>query len=72
MADNNNESVWCVHVQGPDDVLPAGSRHDAMRQAHALNAAFVEAIGSEDAALSAYYPTAWAIPIPRADLNRDL
>jgi hypothetical protein len=61
-----DDSVWCVHVQGPDDVLPAESRLDAMRQAMGLNATSLQIITeTED---DEYYPTMWAIPMRRADL----
>ena len=32
-----DQSEWCVHVTGPDDVLPARDILDAVRQAHAIN-----------------------------------
>ena len=63
MADNE---AWCVHVTGTDDVLPATSRLDAMRQAHELNATSLKIItDTED---DEYYPTMWAVPMRRADL----
>lgn len=29
--------LWCVHVQGPDDVVPVASYEDAVRMAEGLN-----------------------------------
>jgi hypothetical protein len=62
-----NDSTWCVHVHGPDDVLPAADRHDAMRQAHALNASFIDHIASENPELSDYYPCMWAVATLRSN-----
>lgn len=62
----SNESTWCVHIQGPDDVLPARDRIDAMRQAQEINAAsLVMLLDNEN---NEYYPTMWAVPIRRSDL----
>jgi hypothetical protein len=61
-----DDSVWCVHIQGPDDVLPAESRLDAMRQAMGLNAAILQEL--ERVNDDEYYPTMWAIPMRRSDL----
>lgn len=56
MSDTN----WEVHVSGPDDVLPATSRLDAMVQAQQINAATLALIGlNNDDPL---YPTVWATP----------
>lgn len=65
----DDTSTWCVHVQGPDDVLPAADRHDAMRKAHELNAAMVDHIQHETPELAAYYPTCWAVPMERKQVN---
>jgi hypothetical protein len=60
------ESTWCVHIQGPDDVLPAESRLAAMKAAMALNAASLAEITRVND--DEYYPTMWAVPIRRSDL----
>ena len=62
-----NDSTWCVHIQGPDDVLPAADRHDAMRQAHALNAVYVANIEHENPALAEFYPCVWAVATLRSN-----
>lgn len=63
-----NDSVWCVHIQGPDDVLPAASRLDAMKQAMELNAASLAEVTRVND--DEYYPTMWAVPVRRADLYK--
>lgn len=52
--------AWCVHVLGPDDVLPAESRHDAIHKAHQMNAALMATIDDYDEA--GLFPTIWAVP----------
>jgi hypothetical protein len=32
--------LWAVHVEGPDDILPAESREAAQEKADAINAAY--------------------------------
>jgi len=56
---------WCVHVLGPDDVIPATDRQDAMRQAHELNAGLMTYIETFSDPL---YPSIWAIPARVADV----
>lgn len=62
-----SEQVWCVHVYGPDDIYPAGDRHDAVRKAHGMNAAFVAHLELENPELNEYYPRTWAVPTLRSD-----
>lgn len=41
MADEKttNETLWCVHIPGPDDLYAAVNRGEAQRHADALNRA---------------------------------
>ena len=41
---NAAESLWCLHVVGPDDIFAMPSRDEAVRQAIALRAAIAEAV----------------------------
>lgn len=62
-----DDSTWCIHLQGPDDLLPATSRIDAVRRAHEINEATVsypEILDEEG-----IYPTVWAVPARRADVQ---
>lgn len=63
-----SEQVWCVHVVGPDEILPAVDRHDAMHKAHELNADYVAHIPHENPELSEFYPHIWAIPTLRSEV----
>ena len=67
VAEPTNDSTWCVHIHGPDEVLPAAGRHDAMRQAHALNAVYVANIEHENPELAEYYPCVWAVATLRSN-----
>lgn len=62
-----DDSEWCVHVIGPDDVLPARDLLDAVRQAHAINAAAVDPGGYYGDASEArpFMTLAWAVPSRR-------
>lgn len=63
----DDTSTWCVHLHGPDDILPAASRHDAVRQAHRINNTMVhrrELLDEEG-----IYPTVWAVPARRVDVQ---
>lgn len=55
-----SDPTWCVHVVGADDVLPAEDRHDAIRKAHAMNAALMASIADFDEA--GIFPGVWAVP----------
>jgi hypothetical protein len=62
--DKPEAEPWVVHVLGPDDVLPAAGMLDAVRQAHAINAASIEPGGyygdaTEDRPYMTYV---WAVP----------
>jgi hypothetical protein len=55
------DTTWSVHVAGPDDVLPATDRLDAMKRAHDINNAtirYLEINGDHP-----FAPTVWASPI---------
>ena len=55
---------WVVHVQGPDDVLPATGMLDAIRQAHSINECAVSAGGYYGKATEdrPFMTLVWAIP----------
>lgn len=53
---------WQVHIAGPDDVLPATSRLDAMRRAQEINQATIDLLEQNND--HPYYPTTWAAPVP--------
>lgn len=63
----DDNSTWCVHLQGPDDILPAASRLDAVSKAHRFNTCTVhrrELLDEEG-----IYPTIWAVPARRVDVQ---
>lgn len=61
-----DQSEWCVHIIGMDDVLPARDMLDAVRQAHAHNQLLVGPWGyysPESAPEPRPFMTyAWAVP----------
>lgn len=63
----DDNSTWCVHLQGPDDILPAASRHDAVRKAQRINTGTVHRLELLDE--EGLYPTVWAVPGRRIDLQ---
>lgn len=56
-----NAPKWAVHVQGPDDVLPATGRLDAMVQAQQINATSLDLLAASND--DPMYPFVWATPI---------
>lgn len=63
-----DDSTWCVHVHGPDDVLPAASRRDAILRANQMNTAMVTDhldLFDEDGMA----PAMWAVPALRKDVS---
>lgn len=66
-ASPGDDSTWCIHVQGPDDLLPAASRIDAARRAHEMNHATVSHPEVLDE--QGIYPTVWAVPARRSDVQ---
>jgi len=55
---------WQVWHMGPDDIYEATGMLDAIKQAHAINAAAVEAGGYYDTDIDRPFMTlGWAIPI---------
>lgn len=42
MTTETTTDLWAVHVQGPDDILPAEDRADADKLAAGINAAVAE------------------------------
>lgn len=39
-AEPRPTDLWCVHIEGPDDMIPAPSKHEATAACWLLNAAF--------------------------------
>jgi hypothetical protein len=62
------DSTWCIHLHGPDDILPAASRRDAILRANQMNTAMVrDHLGLFDEEGMA--PAMWAVPAMRKDVS---
>lgn len=58
---------WYVHLQGPDDLIPADGMLDAMRKAHADNASVLTFLEERSHSIGPHTPFSWAIPIMPGD-----
>lgn len=58
---------WYVHVQGPDDLIPADGMLDAMQKAHATNAQMLDYLQQKKTKGSKYAPLVWAVPVMPGD-----
>lgn len=52
--------LWCVNIQGPDDVIAVASRLDAIDYAARFNAWWLTRVEADG--LHEYDPTMWAVP----------
>jgi hypothetical protein len=55
-----SDTLWCVHIIGPDDLLACASRKDAVQNALWLNLSGYGQQNTNDELM----PVAWAIPEP--------
>lgn len=44
---SKDDELWCVHVEGPDDLYAAESKEAAQQHADALNATIARAIAAD-------------------------
>jgi hypothetical protein len=54
-------ALWCINIQGPDDILPMPSRATALEEANKLNVYFGELASRPDATI--YDPIMRAVVI---------
>lgn len=62
-----DHSTWCVHLIGPDELIPAASRLDAVQAAQNINQFTTDRPEMLDE--EGIYPTVWAVPAKRVDVN---
>ncbi len=60
MTDKPAAELWCVNVQGPDDVFATASREEAIDLAHRFNTWWIETVSAKG--LDPYEPTMWGVP----------
>lgn len=56
-----NETLWCVNIKGPDDIISAPDHLSAVRMANTFNAWWLDLITK--APLTDNHPRMWAEPI---------
>jgi hypothetical protein len=56
------DTLWCVNITGPDDVVAVASRQQAISAAMWFNQWWITNIANKG--LHPYDPTMWAVPIP--------
>jgi hypothetical protein len=62
-----DELRWYVHVQGPDDLIPADGMLDAMRKAARINSENVSYLEGRGRPVTAFTPLSWAVPVRPGD-----
>ena len=60
MTDKPAAELWCVNVQGPDDVFATASREEAIDMAHRFNTWWITTFAAKG--LHPYDPTQWGVP----------